>query len=179
MQLAVSLVAPVVLALSVQGQEPKTVAPPPRPGLRKEHIDWLVEGRGKLTEADVLAKLGLPDEICLAEPPFIIPDVKKIWQDINRIEIDFKDGKVTRIAGRFSPVSPAADLNEEVLRGIKSGITVAQVEQALPLAPLEKLNREDKPVRYVWHQERRLSATFDKGKVVGIEWKKGFRDKAK
>jgi hypothetical protein len=179
MRLAVSLVAPVVLALSVQGQEPKPVAPSPRPGLRQEHFDWIEKGRGKLTEADVLAKLGPPDEICLAEPPFIIPDVKKTWQDINRIEIDFKDGKATRIVGRFSPVSPAADLNEEVLRRIKSGMTVAQVERALLLAPREKLNRQDKSVRYVWHQERRLSATFDKGKVVGIESAKGFRDKAK
>jgi hypothetical protein len=149
----------------------------PRPS--KEHNDWLVEGRGKLTEADVLAKLGHPDEICLAEPPFVIPDVKKIWQDINRIEIDFKDGKVTRIAGRFSPVSPAADLNEEVLHRFKSGMTVAEVEKVFPLAPLEKLNREDKSVRFVWHQERRLSATFDNGKVVGIEYVKGFRDRAK
>jgi hypothetical protein len=57
-------------------------------------------------------------------------------------------------------------------------MTVAQVVEVVGIAPTEKLNREDKSVRHIWHRERRLSAIFEKGKVVGCQWKKGFQDKA-
>jgi hypothetical protein len=173
------LAFPLVLALAVHGDEPKTETPTLRPGLRQEHEEFLRKGVGKLTEAEVFAKLGHPDEICLADPPFVIPDVRKTWRDVNRMEVDFDGGKAMRIVGRFSPVSPAADINETVLRTIKPGMTVDQVEQAVGFAPTEKRNRDDKSVRYIWHRERRVSATFAKGKITGYEWTKGFRDKEK
>jgi hypothetical protein len=137
MRLVTSLVAVLLLSLNVHAADPQAPSPAPRPGLRSEHNNWLTDGRGKLTEADVFAKLGYPDEICLADPPFVIPDVRKTWLDVNRIEVDFESGKAIRITGRFSPVSPAADINEARLRAIKSGMTVAEVERAVGFAPTE------------------------------------------
>ncbi len=179
MRRVVSLAVLLVLVLAIHGETPKADTPTPRPGLRPEHEEFLRKGLGKLTEADVFSKLGHPDEICLADPPFVIRDVRKTWLDVNRIEVDFEGGKAIRIVGRFSPVSPATDINEARLRAIKPGRTVAEVEKVVGIAPSEKLNREDKSERYIWHKERRLSAIFEDGKVVNLQWTKGFLDKAK
>jgi hypothetical protein len=183
MRFAVSL-ATLVLTFAVYAADPKTEAPKPRPGLRSEHIEWITEGKGKLTEAEVLSKLGSPDEICLVEQPRVIPDGKKTWLDVNRIEVDFVDGKASRIAGRFSPVSPAADLNEEVLRKLKAGMTAQEVEKLVGSAPGEKVKHKDEFLgieadRHVWQKQRILSVVFEKGKVVGWEYKMGFNDKRK
>jgi outer membrane protein assembly factor BamE (lipoprotein component of BamABCDE complex) len=103
--------------------------------------------------------------------------------DVNRIEVDFVNGKATRIVGRFSPVSPAANLNEEVLRKLKAGMTAQEVEKLVGSSPGEKVKHKETLLgdadRHVWHKQRFLSVTFEKGKVVRWDWEIGFNDKAK
>src|ERR1700693_5247699 len=75
-----------------------------RPALTDEQKKWVSDGEGKLTEDDVIAKLGLPDFVENPIDPDStvnpVADIRMVWQDVSLIEVVFKDGTAKQISGR-------------------------------------------------------------------------------
>ena len=144
-----------------------------RAALTDEIAKWVSDGEGKLTEADVLAKLGNPD---LIENPIDpdsrtnpIADIAMTWEDVCRIQIDFKGGKAKRISARFSPYLKSETATLEKFRKLKTGMEVFDVEQILSVdddrsEPVKGLDRRE------WGPKRVLKVFFKNGKVSGTRW---------
>jgi hypothetical protein len=144
-----------------------------RAAVTEEISKWVSDGDGKLTEAEVLAKLGNPD---LIENPIDpdsrtnpIADIAMTWEDVCRIQIDFKGGKAKRISARFSPYLKSETATLANFCKLKTGMAVVDVEQILSVdddrsEPVKGVDRRE------WGPKRVLKVFFKNGKVSGTQW---------
>jgi hypothetical protein len=144
----------------------------PRPPLTKSVATWLQDGvtSGKLTEKEIVAKLGRPDriEVHLAQA---YPETEFIYEDLNRIDVDLKKGKVVRVGGSFSATGGDKKLNLEALGRVKKDMREADVRKALGVGPVRSGDTKDLGdgiTRYTWKEEAVIRVSFQRGKYIGV-----------
>jgi hypothetical protein len=134
-----------------------------RPPLTRELVDWVSKGGGRLTRAEVVAKLGPPDEVALPDKTEKLnPDAELAlaWREATFIEVELKGGKATRIEGRFSPNLPRRRVNRDNFNKPQLGMSKADVTELLA-----GYNRNDGGNVYRWGGWRELRILFSKDLV--------------
>lgn len=179
MRRCLSLTATVALVLTgsvlsfAPLQSAKPVADGSRPALTAELQQWVSEGRNKLTEDEVIARLGPPDVVENPIDPDSnrnpIADIAMTWQDLSIIEIVFKDDRAKQISGRFSTHLKARKANLMNFRKLKTGASRFEIEQVLGVADAEVELAEGR-TRHEWGAQRVLKVNFKDGKVTGTQW---------
>jgi hypothetical protein len=144
-----------------------------RAALTAELQKWVNDSQGKLTEADVIAKLGDPDFVENPIDPDSsvnpVADIAMVWQDISRIEVVFKDGKAKHITGRFSPHIKSENITLANFRKLKTGVDNFDVEQVLGMED-SRAEVTKGTTRHEWAAKRILKINFKNGKATGTEW---------
>jgi hypothetical protein len=161
-------------ASRAEAEPPKKKTDAVRSALAEETEKWVGDGRGKLTEDDVIAKLGLPDFV---ENP-IDPDsasnpdadILMVWQDVSRIEVVFKGDKAKQISAQFSPHLKPEKVTLANFRKLKAGASPSDVEELLGKAD-SKAELAKGTTRCEWAAKRVLKVYFKGGKVTGVGWK--------
>jgi hypothetical protein len=121
-------------------------------------------GRGKLTEEDVVAILGLAHRF--AKQSDIDVDLEMIWEEKARIRIKFKDGKASDFEGQFSEHLKSKNITLANFKKLKKGMSVKEVEQVLGSA-----NESSSPQRGItyrtWEKFNLIKVQFRDSKVSG------------
>jgi hypothetical protein len=133
--------------------------------LTRENYLKVVQGERNLTEPDVKAILGPPSFIRLPSGF----DYDEVWEDVTSTRVEFRDGKVTEMTGRFSPHMESKSLTRENFRKLRVGMTEAEVEKVLgreapPLMPSGAGSAR------TWERANRIVVQFKDGKVRGYAW---------
>jgi hypothetical protein len=161
-------------ATASPAEEPTLPARPGiRPQLSKDLRLWLEEGRNRLREGDVFRKMGPPDFIFNAADPDVpgaeADELGMIWRDQARIDIDFKDGRVLKLRGQFSPNTPSDQITLENFRRLKAGMNGPEVEGVLGLA-----DEESQPAwelrRRAWRTRQEIVVYFRASKIKSVSW---------
>jgi hypothetical protein len=152
--------AVVALVLSIQplhGGEPR---------LTNEVVENVMNGRGKLSEQEVL-KL-VPGQFTVARTANRERDHTLTWEEVTFIEVVFINGKVAATKAQFCDTVVSMKLTLDKFKQIKPGMTQAEVEKSLD-QPTEVLGTSPKTCR--WKAGRRLWADIKDGRLE----RAGFR----
>lgn len=170
--LAVNVVAGWYLSFAT-AQPTQKQAIAARPALSAELQKWVNDSQGKLTEDEVIAKLGIPDFVTNPIDPDSntnpVADIAMVWQDVSLIEAVFKDGKAKQITGRFSPHLKSEKVTLLNFRKLKTGMDPFDVEQVLGMQD-SKAELTKGTMRYEWAVKRIFKINFKGGKATGCEW---------
>jgi hypothetical protein len=155
---SLSSIALFLIATFSQGAEPK---------LTKEMGKKVVEGRGKLTEAEVLKMV--PGTF-KAERTNGGTDLKLTWDEATSFRVDLVNGKVESITAEFNDTAVSKKLTIDKFKQIKIGMTQMELEQLLggpngssSFVDEMKITR----TKCSWSEGRRLFAFIKDGKVDG------------
>ncbi len=133
----------------------------------------VVEGKDRLTDGDLLK---------LVPGPFTVetnPDGELVltWEEVNRIHVEFSEGKVTSVSGTFSDAVASRTLTLANFKKVARGMSREEVGALLDRKPGARgqfsshalPDEGEKRNRQVceWAQGRRLRVHVKGGKLVG------------
>jgi hypothetical protein len=148
-----------------------------RPALSNEVVERLrksvgfKKGTKKLSEADVIGMLRNPDWVENITNPGVVADIEMGWEEVTSITIDFKEanGKAIKIKGRFSENLKSKTINLATLRKLKPGISAEEAGKIM--GSLGKISEPAIGIkRHEWISYRKVSVSFENGKVTGVGW---------
>jgi hypothetical protein len=146
--------------------------PGARPGVASVR-DWIAKGEGKLTEADVLARLGPADRVEIPLDPNAKArapeEITMVWEEASWIGIIFWGPRARRVEGHFSAHVDTRTITLDHLRRLRPGMTRKAIEQMLG-APSEDRDMLKEFRRCDWVKGVELAAHFRYGKLVGHHW---------
>lgn len=166
---AVLGLALVIFACAVVAQD-KPVVVPRKEALTEKDADWVKTGDGKLTEAELIARFGPPDEI--RSPGRADADYVLVWQDRTVIRVKYEGGKLAEFSGKFSPRLPDKKATPESLKRLRIGQTRDAVEEVLGAT----LDEDEKAMTARWGVSRTVLAYIKAGKVAGSGWETSLAD---
>jgi hypothetical protein len=147
------------------------------PKLTKELSAKVKAGIGKLTEKDVLklvpgsVKIELPSlESRLDNDSTPCEWILK-WEEATSIQVSLIDGKVVSATFETNDTVVSKVLTLDNFKRIKTGMTQAELEKALP-SPSKKSSSGNK-TNCRWSQGRRLAAYILDGYVIGYRFSEG------
>jgi hypothetical protein len=162
--LAVVVVGAVPLGLldSTRAGDKPTPVKQRAAALAKADAEWVEKGDGKLTEADLVARLGPADE--LKSPGGAVADYAMVWRDRTMIRVKFEKDKVVEYSGSFSDRLPHKRVTPQSLKKLKQGMSESEVEEILSVR-----EQREKDYHY-WGDHRTLIVYVKDGKVAGYQW---------
>jgi hypothetical protein len=100
--------------------------------LNQDNLDKILDHRGTLTEAEIVEMLGPPTSIEVGSievggGDVATPYLKMAWEDVSRIELTCRDGKVVALKGTFSPRLVSQAINYPTFKKINLGSSVNSV----------------------------------------------------
>ncbi len=147
----------------------------------EENYNRIKAHKGTWTEADVLALLGRPDRYSVQADGVL----EMVWEDVNRIRVEFEGGKAAFLWGDFSAKLPSKIVSLDNFRKLRRGMSEAEAEAVFGVPgekysgphsalgnvdPIEDLTVREGATLYVWQKLRRLAVQFTDGKVSGHIW---------
>jgi hypothetical protein len=102
--------------------------------LTPELVKWVREGQGKLTPAQVMAKLGRPDRYehtDFTTGYFATGDVQMVWEDRGTLAVHYTGGKLTKVSASYVGVPPMPELVVETVLKLRAGMTIAEASRIL------------------------------------------------
>jgi hypothetical protein len=148
----------------------------PAPSTRKAALthadfDW-VDGRHEnLTEAELTARFGPPDEF--RSPGRAIADYALVWRDRTVIRVRFVGGKSEEFSGVFSERLPHKRATQEAFRKLRIGQSVDETEEVLGQSSYDDA---DTNTSY-WGESRTLIVFLKAGKLAGHGWNTNLADR--
>jgi hypothetical protein len=135
-----------------------------RSRLTAGNVEKIKSGKGKMTEAEVVAILGPASRV--AVPANVDVDLEMIWEEKALIRVKFKEGKASDLEGQFSEHLRSKTINLESFKKLKRGMTEKDVDKVLGAA-----NAGSSPERGVqyrtWEKFNLVKVQFKGGKVSG------------
>jgi hypothetical protein len=164
---------PLLLALAIMfaglfafglADDPKGKPDGARSKLTAGNLEKIKSGKGKLTEAGVVAILGPASRV--AVPGNVDVDLEMIWEEKALIRIKFKDGKASDLEGQFSEHLKSKTINLERFKKLKRGMTEKEAEKVL--GPANAGSSPERGIRYrTWEKFNLVKVQFKGGKVSG------------
>jgi hypothetical protein len=130
----------------------------------------LKEGKGKMTEAQVISLLGTPDHVKGSADGTL----KMIWEEINLIEVEGEKGVVTSLRGRFSASYASTNINLERFRKLRLGMPMRDVEKVVDSQGGLAFNKEGDKESLAWERVNRVFVEFRDGVVNDYGWFRSF-----
>jgi hypothetical protein len=132
--------------------------------LTAKNFEKVKSGKGKLTEAEVVAILGPATRV--AKPEDVDVDLEMIWEEKARIWIKFKDDKARGLQGQFSEHLKSKTINLESFKKLKKGMSEKEVEKVI--GPANEGSSPGDGVTYrTWEKLNHIKVQFKDGKVSG------------
>jgi len=133
--------------------------------LTAKNFEKVKSGKGKLTEAEVVAILGPATRV--AKPGDVDVDLEMIWEEKARIWIKFKDDKASDLEGQFSEHLESKAINLENFKKLKKGMSEKEVEKVI--GPANEGSSPENGINYrTWEKLNYIKVQFNKdGKVSG------------
>jgi hypothetical protein len=129
----------------------------------------------------VLAILGRPDRYSIEAGGVL----EMVWEDVNRVRIEFEHDKAEYLWGEFSPRLASKTVSLDQFRKLRKGMTAEQAQAVFGVSSekysgphsahgnvdaIEDLTVREGATLYVWQELRRLAVQFTDGKVSGHFW---------
>jgi hypothetical protein len=154
--------------------QPARAKPDRGPGkLTPGNFAKVKDGKGKLTEADVVAVLGPATRF--AKPGDVDVDLEMIWEEKARIRIKFKDGKASDFEGQFSEHLKSKAINLESFKKLKKGMSAKEVEKLI--GPANEFSSPGGGIQYrTWEKFNLITVQFKEGKVSGALQMRSLKD---
>jgi hypothetical protein len=132
--------------------------------LTADNFAKVKNGKGKLTEADVVAILGPANRF--AKRGDVDVDLEMIWEEKARIRIKFKDGKASDFEGQFSEHLKSKTINLESFKKLKKGMSEKEVEKVI--GPANEGSSPRTGITYrTWEKFNLVKVQFKGGRVSG------------
>jgi hypothetical protein len=163
--LAVSILSPGLSAVAWGvADDPKGKPEGARSRLTAGNVEKIKNGKGKMTEAEVVAILGPASRV--AVPENVDVELEMIWEEKAQIRIKFKKGKASDLEGQFSEHLRSKTINLERFKKLKKGITEKEAEKVL--GPANVGSSPERGIRYLtWEKFNLVKVQFKGGKVSG------------
>jgi hypothetical protein len=153
-------------------------------GITEENYKKIEASKGKWSQGDVIGLLGRPDRFRIVGNGIL----EMVWEDVNRVSVEFIKGKAEFLWGQFSEKLPAKTVTLENFKKLRSGMTVEDVKNIMGakfdkyqgamyvrgIAPFDDLTVRDGATLYVWQKLRCIRVQFQDGKVSGYTWTQWF-----
>jgi len=141
--------------------------------LTAKNFEKVKSGKGKLTEAEVVAILGPATRV--AKPGDVDVDLEMIWEEKARIWIKFKDDKARDLEGQFSEHLKSKTINLESFKKLKKGMSEKEVEKVI--GPANEGSSPGTGITYrTWEKFNLVKVQFKGGKVSGYLHMRSIKD---
>lgn len=142
----------------------KTDIPPSR--INEENFEKIKQGKGKLTERDVITLLGPPTGKGKPVDGF----TTLIWEEKTHITATLEDGKTINLNADFLPQLKSKTITEDNLKKLKKGIKEAELKKSLGTQNYEVQVVGEGTYTYSWGKVNTFEIQFRDGKVTGYMW---------
>lgn len=146
-----------------EGPDPKKDQP--RPSSRISDANYRKLSRG-MSEAEVLAILGPVDRKAGRGQGV----TGWIWEDANRVRVEFKDGKVSNLEGHFDHRVRSRSVNEANFKKLKIGMSREEVDKILAGRPGLSYDGD----KYTYEHRNAIEVQFKDGRVTGQVMSRGI-----
>lgn len=149
--------------------------------VNEQNFAHIKEHQGTWSEEDVIGLMGQPVRYSMLKDGTL----EMVWEDINRVRVEFVKGKAEFFWAQFSSKLPLNAASLSKFRKLRQGMSEKDVVAVFGegfdrfqgpcyvhgnLDPIEDLTVREGATLYVWQSLRRLSAQFTDGKVTGYGW---------
>ena len=159
----------------------------PKPQRLEEWNRWVGAGSGKLTQAEVITKLGPPQAFALPDSedyPRKLDtkaDLMMVWREETFIEVELKEGRAIRVEGRINAALPRRKVTLENIQKLRLGMEEKDLFAVLggPGAAQEPARRvsEIKNTVWRWGGKNELWVLLEKGVVCTVEYRGATSEK--
>ena len=144
----------------------------------EENYKKIEASKGKWSEEDVIGLLGRPDRFRMQGKGIL----EMVWEDVNRVRVEFIKGKAEFFWGEFSQKLPSKTVTLENFKKLRSGMTVEDVKKVFGadfdkyqgamyvrggVGPFDDLTVRENTTLYVWQKLMRITVQITSGKVSG------------